>query len=74
MTPRRAQELLYDSEASLRLVDNAIGELGADSMTADDGDAVSSSGIAEMEPRLAQMAAIFDPKAMADRSSDPGKA
>jgi hypothetical protein len=74
MTTRRAQELLYDSEASLRLVDNAIGELGIDSVTADDGDAVPSSVIAEMERRLAEMAAIVDPKAIADQSSDPGTA
>jgi chemotaxis regulatin CheY-phosphate phosphatase CheZ len=42
MATRPAHELLYDSEASLRLVDNAIGELGveAEIVTTPDGSAL----------------------------------
>ena len=47
MATRSAHELLYDSEASLRLVDNAIGELGGDGegeiVTANDSSALPAS-------------------------------
>jgi hypothetical protein len=45
VTTRPPLELLYDSEASLRLVDNAIGELGADVdiVTMDDAGAPPTS-------------------------------
>jgi hypothetical protein len=45
MTTRPAKELLYDSEASLRLVDNAIGELAtdADIVTTNEASALPAS-------------------------------
>jgi hypothetical protein len=45
MATRPAHELLYDSEASLRLVDNAIGELGGDGeiVTANESSALPAS-------------------------------
>jgi hypothetical protein len=50
MRTRPAQELLYDSEALLRLVDNAIGELGLDIATTDEGDASASSESCGLDP------------------------
>jgi chemotaxis regulatin CheY-phosphate phosphatase CheZ len=49
MAIRPAKELLYDSEASLRLVSNAIGELGAGASSAD---AVNPTALAQLPETL----------------------
>ena len=53
MATRPANELLYDSEASLRLVDNAIGEFGAAPSEEEVAPpASSSSGLSELPKTL----------------------
>ncbi len=52
MATRPANELLYDSEASLRLVDNAIGEFGAAASEEEVAPEVPSSGLSELPKTL----------------------